>query len=119
MSQGQDIIEYLIAHGAYVEAARLCVDRGEPRRAIQLYERVWRFAEAVPVALALADRPLAVRLSLDAGDVARASQIAAQIADDARAELAAASQAFLARGRPYEAARLAERGLDFSRAAAL
>jgi serine/threonine-protein kinase len=119
MTQGQDIIEYLIAHGAYVEAARLCVERGEPRRAIQLYERVWRFAEAVPVALALGDRPLAVRLSLDAGDVARASQIAAQIADDARTELAATSQAFLARGRPYEAARLAERGFDFSRAAAL
>ena len=115
----QDIIEYLVAHGAYVEAARLCVERGEPRRAIQLYERVWRFAEAVPVALAIDDRPLAVRLSLDAGDVARATQIAAQIADDARAELAAASQAFLARGRPYEAARLAERGLDFSLAAAL
>ena len=119
MTEGQDIIEYLVAHGAYVEAARLCVERGEPRRAIQLYERVWRFADAVPLALAVGDRPLALRLSLDAGDTARASQIAAEIPDDARAELVAASQAFAARGRPFEAARAAERSLDFARAAAL
>jgi tetratricopeptide (TPR) repeat protein len=119
VTEGQDIIEYLVAHGAYVEAARLCVERGEPRRAIQLYERVWRFADAVPLALAVGDRPLALRLSLDAGDTAHATQIAGQIPDDARAELLEASQAFAGRGRPFEAGRAAERALDFARAAAL
>ena len=118
MTEGQDIIEYLVAHGAYVEAARLCVERGELRRAIQLYERVWRFADAVPLALALGDRPLALRLSLDARDAARAAEIAGEIPDDARAELAAAADAFAGRGRPFEAGRAAERALDFARAAA-
>jgi serine/threonine-protein kinase len=117
VTEGQDIIEYLVAHGAYVEAARLSVERGELRRAIQLYERVWRFADAVPLALALDDRPLALRLSLDASDVARANEIAAGIPDDARAELAAAADAFAGRGRPFEAGRAAERALDFARAA--
>ncbi len=118
MTEGQDIIEYLVAHGAYVEAARLSVERGELRRAIQLYERVWRFADAVPLALAIGDRPLALRLSLDAGDTARATEIAAGIPDDARAELAQAANAFAGRGRPFEAGRAAERALDFARAAA-
>ena len=45
-----DIIEYLVAHGAYVEAARIATDRGELRRAIALYERVWRFVDALPLA---------------------------------------------------------------------
>src|SRR3954453_4035900 len=109
VTEGQDIIEYLVAHGAYVEAARLSVERGELRRAIQLYERVWRFTDAVPLALALGDRPLALRLSLDASDVPRANEIAASIPDDARAELAAAANAFAGRGRPFEAGRAAER----------
>ena len=46
-----DVIEYLVAHGAYVEAARIAAERGELRRAIALYERVWRFADALPLAL--------------------------------------------------------------------
>src|SRR5581483_2043601 len=82
------------------------------------YERVWRFADAVPLALALGDRALALRLSLDAGDAPRANEIAAAIPDDARAELAAAAAAFAGRGRPFEAGRAAERALDFARAAA-
>ena len=61
-----DIIEYLVAHGAYVEAARIATDRGELRRAIALYERVWRFVDALPLAVSLGDRGLAVRLALDA-----------------------------------------------------
>jgi hypothetical protein len=50
-----DIIEYLVAHGAYVEAARIATDRGELRRAISLYERVWRFVDALPLAITLGD----------------------------------------------------------------
>ena len=114
-----DVIEYLVAHGAYVEAARICVERGERLRAIRLYERVWRFADAVPLALELGDRAMAVRLALDANLVGRATEIAGAVPSDAPAELLAVADAFAARGRPFEAARAAERARDFRRAAAL
>jgi serine/threonine-protein kinase len=111
-----DVIEYLIAHGAYVEAARIAASRGETARAITLYERVWRFADALPLALALGDRGLAVRLALDANLPEKATEIA----DAApRTDLTAVADAFAARGRPFEAARAAERGGDFRRAASL
>jgi serine/threonine-protein kinase len=111
-----DVIQYLVAHGAYVEAARIAAERGETARAIQLYERVWRFADAVPLALALGDRGLAVRLALDANLPDRATDIA----DGAGpADLPAIADAFAARGRPFEAARAAERAGDWLRAASL
>jgi tetratricopeptide (TPR) repeat protein len=111
-----DVIEYLVAHGAYVEAARIAAERGELRRAITLYERVWRFADAVPLALDVGDHGLAVRLALDANLTARATEIAdsATTAGD----LAAIADAFAGRGRPFEAGRTAERGGDWRRAAA-
>ena len=88
--------------------------RGSPpsaaisRRAIQLYERVWRFADALPLALRLGDRGLAVRLALDANLARRATEIAD--ATTAPPDLLAVADAFAARGRPFEAARAAERG---------
>jgi serine/threonine-protein kinase len=111
-----DVIEYLVAHGAYVEAARIAAERGETARAIQLYERVWRFADAVPLALALGDRGLAVRLALDANLPDRATDIADAAGP---ADLPAIADAFAARGRPFEAARAAERAGDGLRAASL
>src|ERR1017187_4068611 len=71
-----DVVAYLVAHGAYVEAARIAAERGELLRAIGLYERVWRFADAWPLALALGDRALAVRLALDANLPGQAKKIA-------------------------------------------
>ncbi len=112
-----DVIDYLIAHGAYVEAARIAAERGEPRRAIQLYQRVWRFADALPLALGLGDRGLAVLLALDANLIGRAIEIAEGAT--AAGELAAVADAFAARGRPFEAARAAERAGDWRRAATL
>jgi serine/threonine-protein kinase len=116
---GGDVIEYLVAHGAYVEAARVCVERGDLGRAIQLYERVWRFAEALPLAERLGDRALAVRLALDAKLTARATELAATIGDDAPDALRAVAEAFAGRGRPFEAARLHERAQSWTRAAEL
>jgi tetratricopeptide (TPR) repeat protein len=109
-----DFIDYLVAHGAYVEAAKVAAARGELARAIKLYERVWRFDEAWPLALAMDDRPLAVRLALDANQPDRAAEIAAGAPAAAAPALA---QAFAARGRFFEAARQAERGGDWTRAA--
>jgi len=112
-----DIIEYLVAHGAYVEAARIATDRGELRRAIALYERVWRFVDALPLAISLGDRGLAVRLALDGNLPARATEIAdAATGED---ELVAVADAFADRGRFFEAGRTAERARLWQRAAAL
>jgi serine/threonine-protein kinase len=118
VAESQDIIDYLVAHGAYVEAARQCVEGGDLPRAISLLERVWQFREAIPLALTLGDRPLAVRLALDASLPEQAVELAAQIADDAPIELGAAADAFASRGRHFEAARTAERAADLVRAAA-
>ena len=108
MAEG-DFIDYLVAHGAYVEAAKVAAARGELARAITLYERVWRFAEAWPLALAMGDHPLAVRLALDANQPDQAAEIAAGAPPDTAGGLA---QAFAARGRFFEAARQAERAGD-------
>jgi len=112
-----DIIEYLVAHGAYVEAARIATDRGELRRAISLYERVWRFVDALPLAITLGDRGLAVRLALDANLPARATEIADAATADS--DLVAVADAFADRGRFFEAGRAAERAQLWQRAAAL
>ena len=109
-----DIIEYLVAHGAYVEAARIAIDRGELRRAIGLYERVWRFVDALPLALSLGDRGLAVRLALDANLPARATEIAD--AATGEADLAAVADAFADRGRFFEAGRTRRAGAPVGRA---
>jgi serine/threonine-protein kinase len=118
-SNDGDVIEYLVAHGAYVEAARVCVERGDLPRAVQLYERVWRFADALPLAERLGDPALAVRLALDANLPARAVALAAAVPDDAPDTLRAVADAFAGRGRPFEAARVLERAQDWARAAAL
>src|SRR6185312_2146434 len=109
-----DFIDYLVAHGAYAEAAREAAERGELRRAIGLYERVWRFADAWPLALELGDRPLAVRLALDANLPAQAAEIAAAAPPEA---LLGVAEAFAARGRTFEAAQAAERAGAWARAA--
>ena len=110
-----DFIDYLVAHGAYVEAAKVATARGELSRAIQLYERVWRFADAWPLAMAMGDPALAVRLALDANQPEQAAEIAAGAPAQGAPALA---QAFAARGRFFEAARQAERAGEWARAAA-
>jgi len=114
-----DVIEYLVAHGAYVEAARVCVERGDLARAVTLYERVWRFADALPLAERLGDPALAVRLALDARLPARAVELAATVGDDAPETLRAVAEAFASRGRPFEAAGVLERAREPARAAEL
>ena len=110
-----DFVDYLVAHGAYAEAARAAAGRGELGRAIALYERVWRFADAWPLALTLGDRALAVRLALDANLPAQAAEIAEATPPEG---LLAVAEAFAARGRSFEAARTAERAGAWTRAAA-
>jgi tetratricopeptide (TPR) repeat protein len=107
-----DPVAALIAAGDHVNAARLAAHDGDLRRAIALYERVWRFADALPLALTLGDRPLAIRLALDAGNAGMAAQIGEQIPREAQTELRAAARSFAARGDNWQAARMAERAGD-------
>src|SRR4051794_15620015 len=109
-----DFVDYLVAHGAYAEAARAAAARGELARAIALYERVWRFADARPPALALGDGARAVRLALDANLPAEATRIADATPPEG---LLPVAEAFAARGRTFEAARTAERAGAWARAA--
>src|SRR6267142_1974602 len=111
-SNDGDVIEYLVAHGAYIEAARVCVERGDLARAVQLYERVWRFADALPLAERLGDPALAVRLALDANLPARALEISATIGGarvfERALEWARAADLYRRAGAPLDEARARE-----------
>jgi len=113
----RDPVAAALAAGDHLTAARLSAARGDLERALDLYDRLWRFAEALPLALQLGRRPLAIRLALDLGDTRRAAELAAAIPRDAAAELAAAAGAFAARGRHLEAGHLAERAGERANAA--
>jgi tetratricopeptide (TPR) repeat protein len=119
MAAHPDSVEALLARGDYVAAAARAAADGDLRRAIQLYERVWRFAEAVPLAVAVGDRPLAVRLALDAGDVPGALAIAAAIPADAAEPLGRAAAVLTARGHHQMAAELHARAGRYADAAGL
>jgi tetratricopeptide (TPR) repeat protein len=109
----------MVERGDYVGAAGRAAAQGDLVRAIQLYERVWRFADAVPLALVRGDRPLAVRLALDAADVGTALTIAAGIPGDDTGALAGAAGTLAARGHHEAAAELRSRAGDWLEAAAL
>jgi tetratricopeptide (TPR) repeat protein len=115
----EDSIDALVARGDYLSAAALAAAKGDPARAIRLYERIWRFAEAVPLALGMGDRALAVRLALDARDLLRATDIASTIPAEDRPALAQAAAALAARGHHLEAAALNARGERWLEAAEL
>jgi tetratricopeptide (TPR) repeat protein len=112
-----DPVAALVATGDHIAAARLAVEKHDLPRAISLFERAWRFADALPLALELGDRPLAIRLALDAADAPAAVRIASEIPRDAPTELLAAAASFVARGQTWDAARMAERAGDPSLAA--
>jgi tetratricopeptide (TPR) repeat protein len=122
---GADAIDVDTAIGArvkagdYVGAAETAAAAGQLERAVALYERVWRFAEALPLAERLGRPALAVRLALDARLEQRARAIAAAVPDVARDDLMAVSAEFAARGRWLDAATLVERAGDHARAAGL
>ena len=104
-----EAVAALIAEGDHLRAAALALASGDLRRAVGIYDRLWRFADALPLAIQLADWPLAVRLALDAGDHARAVALADAMPDEPAGELVRAARALTSRGRHWDAARLAER----------
>jgi eukaryotic-like serine/threonine-protein kinase len=109
MSPPSESVDALVARGDYLAAAARAAADGNLPRAIQLYERIWRFADAVPLAVALGDRPLAVRLCLEARDLTRASAIADEIPTEDGEALVGAASALAARGHQQAAAALLAR----------
>jgi tetratricopeptide (TPR) repeat protein len=112
-------IDALLARGDYLGAAALAAAAGDLARAIRLHERVWRFAEAVPLAVQLGDRPLAVRLALDARDRGLATELAAAIPAAERETLVRTAALFAGRGHHAEAALLEARAERWAEAAQL
>ena len=111
-------LEDLVAAGDYAGAAARAADDGDLGRAITLLERIWRFAEAVPLALRLGDAPLAIRLALDARDPERARQIAEALDVADLDQVARAADVLASRGHHEMAARLQARaGLNLQAAA--
>ena len=111
-------VEDLVAAGDYAGAAARAADQGDLGRAITLLERVWRFAEAVPLALQLGDAPMAIRLALDARDPERARQIAEVLDVADLDQVARAADVLASRGHHEMAAQVQARaGLDLQAAA--
>ncbi|MDZ4697094.1 MAG: serine/threonine-protein kinase [Deltaproteobacteria bacterium] len=102
-------IRALIAEGQPEAAAQHWVDAGEPLKAAQLFEKLWRFEDALSLALEAGDRPYAIRLAIEAGLSDRARTIARVVPADANDELLRVSAAFAGRGLFEDAAVAAER----------
>src|SRR5688572_7628893 len=79
-----ETVATLVARGDYRAAAVRAESNGDLRTAIALLERIWRFSEALPLAERLGDRPLAIRVALDARADERAVAVSAAIPDDDR-----------------------------------
>jgi tetratricopeptide (TPR) repeat protein len=107
-----DPVGELVRRGEHPAAARLALARGELRRAIDLYQRLWRYADALPLALQLGDTALAIELAFDAGLPDRARELAHQLPPEDTANLARAAALFARRGAHHDAGRLAERAGD-------
>src|SRR5437762_2385894 len=92
-----DFIDYLVAHGAYAEAARVAAERGELRRAVAWYRRAGApFDEA--------------RVLIQAGALREAGLIYERLVAEGTGDEAATARLALGRllarlGRPEEAAR--------------
>ena len=112
-----DPVGDLVRRGEHPAAAALAESLGDLPRAVSLYRRVWRFADAVPLAVRMGDLALAVELSLEASWPDKAWDFARAIPTDDVASLQRAARALAARGRYDEAGQTAERLRDWPAAA--
>jgi eukaryotic-like serine/threonine-protein kinase len=111
-------IDALVAQGDYAGAAQRALADGQVNRAIELLERIWRFADAIPLALRLGDLPLAIRLALDAEDIEGARHIAEGLALDQTDQIKRAAETLAQRGQHEIAAHLQARAGQPQQAAA-
>lgn len=118
MSGGDPRIEALTRAGRYEEAARLCIEQGDPRRASKLLAAVWQWQEAIAVAEEAGLLALAYEHAIAADDRRAAGRLLEALANDPEQALLAAGHAE-SRGRLGDAARLSESAGDVDGAAAL
>lgn len=112
-------LQDLVRAGRHEEAATLAEAEGAWAEALGLYEKLWRFDKAWPLAEALGDLPRAVRLALEARAPEHARRLAARVAPEDTDALLKVAQAFAGRGQFEAAAAMAERAGDRLRAADL
>jgi eukaryotic-like serine/threonine-protein kinase len=108
-------VEELIAAGRHGEAAAKALATGDPRRAADLYEKLWDFTAALGAARVAGDLPRALRYAIDIHDDAQVTELVTTLAateDGARAAL----DVLVRMRRHREAAPLAEQLGDLDRA---
>ena len=112
------MIDALVREGRHEEAAALLSDRGEAKRAAELYATVWKWSEAIETARAAGLYDEAYRHAAASGDREACARVVAEL--DAHPEQASRAIALAeARGRTLDAARLSESAFDLPRAGAL
>lgn len=101
-------IDELIAAGKHADAAKLALAAGDPRRAADLYEKLWDWRGALEAAKAAGDLPRALRSALELHDEAATTELVATLAetDDGAKQ---ALEVLVRMRRHAQAATLAER----------
>jgi serine/threonine-protein kinase len=101
-------IDELIAAGKHADAAKLALAVGDPRRAADLYEKLWDWRGALEAAKAAGDLPRALRSALELHDEAVTTELVATLAatDDGAKQ---ALEVLVRMRRHAQAATLAER----------
>lgn len=103
--------------GRFVEAARLCLEHDQPRRAAELLAAVWDWQGAIRIAEQEGLLALAYRFSLEGDRRDDARRLMTALVEAPEQALEAARHAS-DRGRPVDAARLEEAAGDVESAAA-
>ena len=101
-------IDALLLAGRYPEAAAELRRLGELERAQGLYEKIWDFASAAEVARERGDRPVLLRLLLDAKDLAAAARVGQELLSAAPGEQTRAAEIYERRRMWAEAGALRE-----------
>jgi hypothetical protein len=115
VSTDAETVEQLIAAGRHADAAKRALESGEPRRAADLYEKLWDFRNALAAARAADDLPRALRYALELHDDALTTELLTELCqtDDGKK---AALEMLVRMRRHAEAAPLAEQLGDINKA---
>ncbi len=109
-------IEELAAAGKYAEAAELARNQGQPARAVELYERIWDFANAAVSAREAGDLARALLNAIDARNGGLVNELAHALGTEGSDGHRGAARVFARRRRYGEAAVHAEAAGDLQTA---
>ncbi len=111
-------LESLVREGRYEDAARRCIEHGQPARAAELLATIWKYPEAVRVASEAGLFDEAYRHALASKDGELARSLLAHLSTRPEQATRAAEHAE-SRGRVADAARMREAAGELDAAAAL